>query len=206
MSAGSDGIITSLLSVLQDGTPTEVASRAVRVLSGAFRCACTAAFREDHGFLKLLSGSGVDQPAIDAVNEIWSTSRRRLVSGNSVASATSVMLPLMSEGDLVGVVFLRSERPLGAVPEQQMAPVCALLAKLCRTPMDSPQAQLSALKPEDLERERLVACLDQHEWNLARVARAMGVTRPTIYAWMDRLKIERKFIRAQSGYALRKKA
>jgi two-component system NtrC family response regulator len=112
----------------------------------------------------------------------------------------------MSEGDLVGVVFLRSERPMGMISPEQMAPICALLARLCRTPMEAPQTQLSGLTVEDLERERLLAALEQHEWNLARVARALGVTRPTVYARMDRLKIERKFIRAQSGYALRKKA
>jgi hypothetical protein len=200
-----DDFITAMLSVLQDGTPAEVARRAVRVLSNAYRCPCAAAFLEERGFLKMLSGSGIDQSAIDAVNELWSTSRRRLVSGNIVLRTTSAMLPLMAEGELVGVVYLRSDRPLSAIPEQQAGPICTLLAKLCRTPMDAPEAQISTLFPEDLERERLIACLETHEWNIARVARAMGVTRPTVYARMERLKIERKYIRVKAGYALRQK-
>jgi transcriptional regulator of acetoin/glycerol metabolism len=44
----------------------------------------------------------------------------------------------------------------------------------------------------ELERRRLVAALDRHEWNIARVARLAGVTRRTIYLRLKRYKIDRQ--------------
>ena len=81
-----------------------------------------------------------------------------------------------------------------------------LVAKLVRTPLVEVQNDWVPLDHEAVEREQLVHLLEQHEWNLARVARAKDVSRPTIYAWMDRLGIERKHVRAVTGYALRQKS
>jgi transcriptional regulator of acetoin/glycerol metabolism len=37
----------------------------------------------------------------------------------------------------------------------------------------------------------LFAILEQNEWNIARVARLLGVTRPTIYARLERFGLPR---------------
>ena len=44
----------------------------------------------------------------------------------------------------------------------------------------------------EIERRRLVAALERHEWNIARVARLIGVTRRTIYLRLKRYKIDRR--------------
>ncbi len=48
---------------------------------------------------------------------------------------------------------------------------------------------------EDLEREKLLLLLNRNEWNIARVARLMGVTRRTIYLRLQRYNIPRERIR-----------
>jgi GAF domain-containing protein len=45
---------------------------------------------------------------------------------------------------------------------------------------------------EDMEREKLLLLLNRNEWNIARVARLMGVTRRTIYLRLARYKIPRE--------------
>ena len=44
----------------------------------------------------------------------------------------------------------------------------------------------------DAEREQLWLTLQQNEWNIARVARLLGVTRRTVYLRLKRYGIERK--------------
>jgi transcriptional regulator of acetoin/glycerol metabolism len=48
---------------------------------------------------------------------------------------------------------------------------------------------------DDIEREKLLLLLNRNEWNIARVARLMGVTRRTIYLRLARYKIPREKVR-----------
>jgi DNA-binding NtrC family response regulator len=48
---------------------------------------------------------------------------------------------------------------------------------------------------DDIEREKLLLLLNRNEWNIARVARLMGVTRRTIYLRLGRYKIPREKVR-----------
>jgi transcriptional regulator of acetoin/glycerol metabolism len=47
----------------------------------------------------------------------------------------------------------------------------------------------------DIEREKLLLLLNRNEWNIARVARLMGVTRRTVYLRLRRYNIPRERIR-----------
>jgi GAF domain-containing protein len=48
---------------------------------------------------------------------------------------------------------------------------------------------------EDMEREKLLLLLNRNEWNIARVARLMDVTRRTIYLRLQRYNIPREKVR-----------
>jgi transcriptional regulator with GAF, ATPase, and Fis domain len=48
---------------------------------------------------------------------------------------------------------------------------------------------------EDMEREKLLLLLNRNEWNIARVARLMDVTRRTIYLRLQRYNIPRERVR-----------
>jgi transcriptional regulator with GAF, ATPase, and Fis domain len=52
---------------------------------------------------------------------------------------------------------------------------------------------------EDMEREKLLLLLNRNEWNIARVARLMGVTRRTIYLRLARYKIPRERVPKTRG-------
>lgn len=57
------------------------------------------------------------------------------------------------------------------------------------------EAYLERTPVEDIEREKLLLLLNRNEWNIARVARLMKVTRRTIYLRLQRYKIPRERVR-----------
>jgi len=54
------------------------------------------------------------------------------------------------------------------------------------------EAYLERTPVEDMEREKLLLLLNRNEWNIARVARLMGVTRRTIYLRLQRYNVPRE--------------
>jgi transcriptional regulator of acetoin/glycerol metabolism len=59
---------------------------------------------------------------------------------------------------------------------------------------DAWQTYLERTPVEDMEREKLLLLLNRNEWNIARVARMMGVTRRTVYLRLRRYDIPRERI------------
>jgi len=75
------------------------------------------------------------------------------------------------------------DRPAGNIPASE----ASWETYLERTPV------------EDMEREKLLLLLNRNEWNIARVARLMGVTRRTIYLRLARYKIPRERVPKTRG-------
>jgi len=50
---------------------------------------------------------------------------------------------------------------------------------------------LVATPTDSILRRQLETLLHEHEWNVSRVSRILGVTRVTVYARMERLGIQR---------------
>ena len=67
-----------------------------------------------------------------------------------------------------------------------------LKAARARPLSDDGAFEAGALSGGEIERRRLLAALERHEWNIARVARLMGVTRRTVYLRLKRYKIDRR--------------
>ena len=57
---------------------------------------------------------------------------------------------------------------------------------------DAWETYLERTPVEDMEREKLLLLLNRNEWNIARVARMMGVTRRTVYLRLQRYNIPRE--------------
>lgn len=62
-------------------------------------------------------------------------------------------------------------------------------------PSEAWETYLERTPVEDMEREKLLLLLNRNEWNIARVARLMGVTRRTIYLRLQRYNIPRERVR-----------
>jgi len=68
----------------------------------------------------------------------------------------------------------------------------APLAAKARHQAEAWETYLERTPVEDMEREKLLLLLNRNEWNIARVARLMGVTRRTIYLRLQRYNIPRE--------------
>jgi Bacterial regulatory protein, Fis family len=125
-----------------------------------------------------------------AVQRLWKATAKELRAGRSVAGEGCKVLPLMDARALIGLVFVE-----GAAGVEASSPDVVALAAALKAARERPvrlDGELGSLAGADFERRRLVAALERHEWNIARVARLIGVTRRTIYLRLKRYKIDRR--------------
>jgi DNA-binding NtrC family response regulator len=54
------------------------------------------------------------------------------------------------------------------------------------------ESYLERTPADEVEREQLLVLLERNEWNIARVSRLLGITRPTVYKRLQRFGIERR--------------
>jgi hypothetical protein len=148
--------------------------------------------------LRLVTSRSVDQEVLDTVQMVWARFRPRLEAGKAVAvdGQTWVLLPVMAQRQLIGAVYLDAVDPV-LCPESERERLLGLVARAVAEVPPSASGQvwnglLETLPANALAREQLRSALENNEWNVARVARLMHVTRVTIYRRIERYGLERK--------------
>lgn len=130
---------------------------------------------------------------LTALQRLWKAEAKDLRAGRPVGGGDYRALPLMDGHELTGLLFVEG----GAGVEMKNPAVIALAAALKAArerPARRGAPEAGAVEGAEVERRRLLAALDRHEWNIARVARLVGVTRRTIYLRLQRYKIDRRRI------------
>jgi transcriptional regulator with GAF, ATPase, and Fis domain len=119
--------------------------------------------------------------------------------------ASFVVVPVLEEDTLLAVIYVDSQDPhfCDAHDLERLGKFSRIVAKSVQdsgSPRpaaggvggDSWEAYLERTPVEDMEREKLLLLLNRNEWNIARVARMMGVTRRTVYLRLQRYNIPRE--------------
>jgi DNA-binding protein Fis len=148
--------------------------------------------------LRLFASRGVDQAALDAVDALWHSRQDQLEAGRPVLTSGAVAFPVVRDGRLAGVLFAERTPAAGfSDPRelQALSQFARVAARALAGGHGEPAAYLAATPPVEVERDQLFAILQHNEWNIARVARLLGVTRPTIYARLHRLGLPRHRLR-----------
>jgi hypothetical protein len=177
-------------------------------ITGAERAALFV--REVHR-LALFASRGIDQTGLDAIARAWASRHGDLEAGRSVVEAahggTTAVVPVTEDRLLLGVLYLEADEP-GRFGDReqdllnQIARVAAVALSMPAAPLTaSVDAFLARRGDNEIARRQLLVLLEQHEWNISRVARACGVTRVTVYRWLERFGIERRKVRVTSGPA-----
>jgi len=132
---------------------------------------------------ELVLGARIDQLGLDRVKTAWLYARDTLRCGASVAGLSGgIVIPILSGRDLLALVY-QDER--GRCSDDEIATVCGLVRnRLVEGPAP-------ALLPARDEREHLLLLLERNEWNIARVARLLSVSRLTVYRRLGRLGVSR---------------
>jgi hypothetical protein len=126
--------------------------------------------------------ASLDLTRLTAVQKVWNTHEVALRSGRRVVTSEHGLFPLMEGAELVGALVLDDARQL---EPDRLGPFLVALAKAV-TAAEAP------VKPRMDHGALLQRTLDENAWNVARVARTLGVTRRTIYMRMQRFGIPRR--------------
>jgi hypothetical protein len=109
------------------------------------------------------------------------------------------VVPVFDGGELVALVYVETAAVAGEPDLAGVARVSREMAvALRRGASGEASARESFLERtgvEDFQREKLLLLLERHRWNIARVARLMGLTRRTIYLRLRRYGVARKRVR-----------
>jgi transcriptional regulator with GAF, ATPase, and Fis domain len=119
--------------------------------------------------------------------------------------ASFVLVPVLEAESLVALLYVDSHDPHFCESHDlaRLTKFSRIVAKAVldsSTPAERPtrsredawETYLERTPVEDMEREKLLLLLNRNEWNIARVARLMGVTRRTIYLRLQRYNIPRE--------------
>jgi transcriptional regulator with GAF, ATPase, and Fis domain len=129
---------------------------------------------------------------------------RQLPRRDPGGPASLVVMPVFHSGKLVALLYLDSFDPHFCGPNdlERMARFSRIVAKAvtgiephreeARSTAERWETYLERTPVEDMEREKLLLLLNRNEWNIARVARLMDVTRRTIYLRLQRYNIPRE--------------
>jgi len=144
----------------------------------------------------LFVGRGIAQEALDWTAVCWGLEGKRLKEGRLSRSDGRLLLPVLRRDHLTALVYLEADQ----VDLQSLSAVSGLLGDAVVRGLRqniSPSAvetYLEQTPTEEIERRRLVILLDRHEWNVARVARELHLTRTTIYKRLATFGIPRKHV------------
>jgi GAF domain-containing protein len=208
--------------------PRRLAERTLEVIMSLLNGRSGAVFTCE-GAPALFASRGIDQAVLEIVPLVWTAHHEALTRGETfyvtdVASerrlplpserpgpASFALVPVRQEERLLALLYVDSQEPHFCDPHdlERLGKFSRIIAKSVtetaaprRGTTDAWETYLERTPVEDMEREKLLLLLNRNEWNIARVARMMGVTRRTVYLRLQRYNIPRERVpksRQKSG-------
>lgn len=163
-----------------------------------------AVFRNHGGHLRLLASDRLTQPSLNYLRHLWLREFEAIAPGcvhahmADAADTLHVVIPCLSGRSIRGLLYLETT-PAALPPLEALHALGTVTAALLgnhrttRRPAHTVRAGAAGFA----EAENLRALLQRHEWNIARVARLLGVTRMTIYNRLRRYEVAREHVRKQ---------
>jgi hypothetical protein len=180
--------------------PDAFRQRLLATVVASFEARHVALFSVDAGRLRLAASSAIDQGTLDRADSIWrhrfagSDVRKPIVEPARSGQLGVVAIPVAAPE---GLLYVEAEKSPGEGEPGALQRLADLAAIALREAWSGPvraraTGYLRQATEEDLLRDKLLLSLQEHEWNIARVARLLGVTRRTIYLRLERWSIERR--------------
>jgi hypothetical protein len=159
--------------------------------------------------LWLVKSDRLDQAALATAADAWSRARNTLLAGTPVegrGQPNYVLLPCLADADLRGVLYVEPLRPV-VLERPHLATFAAVLGRALsalaeskpRAEADSapvdPATSFEGTLGRDCAPDKLKLLLERNEWNIARVARLVGITRMTVYKRLRDARIQRVRVR-----------
>ena len=175
-----------------------------RLLAGVvarFAARHVALFALEEGRLRLVASSAINQSSLDRANLVWDWRRAALEGRKPVVERPTDGAPAVIAVPIAtpeGLLYIEADTLPAHEPDaaelQRLADLASIgLRESWAGPLRSrASGYLRQASEDDLLRDKLLLSLQEHEWNIARVARLLGVTRRTIYLRLERWGIPRR--------------
>jgi GAF domain-containing protein len=183
-----------------------LADRTLEAVADFSNASSAALFVREQERVRLFASRDIDLATLEAIANTWTTYRSSLLNGELIvesgATGSRAIVPILSESRLTGLLYVRTaearftdDRDRNALVQfARIAAMALSAAPELPVPGTAVELYLERTGTDDVARQQLLVLLDKHEWNIARVARVMGVTRATIYNRIARLGIERRHV------------
>jgi len=187
-----------LADLLVSTDPRQALDKTLGFVLSSCGCGVGAVLTVKGDRLSVLASRELDLETLPELRAAWTAGRDVLEKGRHTARDGAILVPLRDASGVLALLYL--ERPKRFESEELsfglVALAKAVLATLKETGASSAtsdiEAYLSSTRSEDVQRKALVLALNRNEWNVARVARILGITRRTVYLRLQRYGIERE--------------
>lgn len=181
--------VERLVGLFVEAHPRATMDRMLSFLCGEHAAAGALLFALPAGAPVLEGVRSIQHERLRVFDQAWQEYRNRLLAGEVVETSGYVIAGLAHRGSVVGLLFLDAPARFRAegIDVYLFALAKALLSARAQGPELSPGVGVD-------QRALLQTVLERHEWNIARVARELGVTRRTVYLRMMRFGIRRKHV------------
>jgi hypothetical protein len=180
--------LDSMLAVLVADDPRRSADRILGRLVQIHRARGGAVLRPRDRQVDVWLSAGLSLASLGELPVRWTDHARALAAGRSVVEPAFALLPAMLGSEMVAAIYL-------AQPESAALGDSSVFGTAIAQAVRAADGQTTAypdLRPADEARLQLLSLLERADWNIAHVARLLGVTRRTVYMRLQSFGIERR--------------
>jgi DNA-binding NtrC family response regulator len=136
--------------------------------------------------LVLFVSRGIDQHDLDRARRSWAFLQKRTPAARNQTEDPVTLIPLDEAGRTLGALYVGAPHRVAVGPDalDVVAPILLAALKAADNPTavrSAVDAYLESTPADEVEREQLRLLLSRNDWNIARVARLLGVSRVTVY-------------------------
>jgi transcriptional regulator with GAF, ATPase, and Fis domain len=179
-----------MLALLVADDPRRSADRILTRLIQIHQAQGGAILRPFEGRVEIWLSAGLSLGAVSELPVRWTDHREALEAGRSVVEGGYALLPAMLGERLVAALYF-AQPASQAVADARLFGTAIAQAVAAAQPAEG-QIRVQEVSPTEEARLQLLSLLERHEWNIAEVARLIGVTRRTVYMRLRSFGIDRK--------------
>lgn len=184
--------LDSMLALLVADDPRRSADRVLTRLIQVHQARGGAILRPRQDQVEIWLSAGLTLAAGAELPVRWADHREAVAAGQSVIEPGFALVPAMLGDEMVAALYLAQPEGMSVEGARVFGAAIAQAVRASDTPAEPRWA--APANPTEGARLQLLSMLERHEWNIAEVARLLGVTRRTVYLRLRSFGIERKHV------------
>ncbi len=181
-----------MLALLVSDDPRRSADRILNRLIQIHQARGGAILRPRNGQVEVWLSYGLTLAGLAELPVRWADHSQALSEGRAVVEPGFALLPAMLESEMAAALYLAQPEGFSAADARVFG---TAIAQAVRASESGPVApRVPEMSPTEEAKLQLLSLLERNEWNLAKVARLMGVTRRTVYLRLRSFGIERRHV------------